>query len=100
METTKHTPGPWNIGGKMNPGTINERVWVWGPTQAGKQSGEIVAENVTATNARLIAAAPELERVAALLVEFADRNTRINLDGKLGAAVVAARAALAKAKVE
>ena len=101
METTKHTPGPWvyDTYRAGDPSACRVR-------HAGLEIAAVYGDcpEEAEANARLIVQAvnshADLERVATLLVEFADRNTRINLDGKLGAAVVAARAALAKAKAK
>lgn len=67
---SKHTPGPWHVGGDIRV-TNDNRIHrnVWGPTPAGMQSGEMICQLATVDNARLIAAAPEL---LGALIDLAD----------------------------
>jgi hypothetical protein len=63
-----HTPGPWHLGGwfsvhrgeKKNPDNKLDYTNIWSKADPGMSSGQRIAENVHASNARLIAAAPDL----------------------------------------
>jgi 4-aminobutyrate aminotransferase-like enzyme len=69
MENTKHTPGPW----------MESSFEVWSPLN-GKRFGKVVAnlrraeapDDEARANARLIAAAPDLLEVAAMVLETID----------------------------
>lgn len=65
----KHTPGPWNYGQE----SIDPEWWIV------TIKGGLIVANVNArahqeANARLIAAAPDLLRVAELLVSWLDED--------------------------
>ena len=69
MENTKHAPGPW----------MESSFEVWSPLN-GKRFGKVVAnlrraeapDDEARANARLIAAAPDLLEVAAMVLETID----------------------------
>lgn len=88
---TQHTPGPWHVRNNgphpNNPKTINYDI-------AWSNAGELVAEHVyEESDARLIAAAPDLLEALERLVEFvAARDSTVYL--------VEQYAAIAKARGE
>jgi hypothetical protein len=51
------TPVPWHTSGTFDPDSARPTTWVWGPPAPGDQSGEIVAQEVTLSNAAFIARA-------------------------------------------
>ena len=92
MSNTKHTPGPW----------MESSFEVWSPLN-GKRFGKVVAnlrraeapDDEARANARLIAAAPELLRVAELAATLNTQTNHIG-SGMLAELVERARAAIAK----
>ena len=88
--TTTHTPGPWATyinGGKDG----------WIANAEGDLIACAVRDDTMAANARLIAAAPDLLAVAEMLDRIAGQ---VPFTGPFHDAIVAARAAIAKAKGE
>lgn len=71
---SKHTPGPWHVGGVFLPGTPDVHCSVWGATPPGCASGDEVAKYVHPKDAPLISAAPQLLE-ALELVARAGRGT-------------------------
>jgi hypothetical protein len=73
--TTKHTPGPWRIekrpGNEMEYHVVAE---VRSPVALAKTLCNGLPVEVDRANARLIAAAPEMERNLALILEVSERN--------------------------
>ena len=55
MANDKHTPGELHTGGTFNPGTDNERQWLWSLPAPGCQSGEVIAKDMTPANAERLA---------------------------------------------
>ena len=92
MENTKHTPGPW----------MESSFEVWSPLN-GKRFGKVVAnlrraeapDDEARANARLIAAAPDLLEVAAMVLETIDGGGPIMTFQE--AHIAQLRAAIAKA---
>lgn len=91
-----HTPGPWHMGGIVNPDGPSATCSVWGPTPKGMQSGEWICRNVSLKNGPIIAAAPDLAEALAWMVKKID-DYPIGLDESNW--IRTARAALAKAGV-
>lgn len=93
MSTTKHTPGPWEAEVRTPIGITY--VWQGGTENAIAKVYAGVIEDAEA-NARLIAAAPELLRVAELAATLNTQTNHIG-SGMLAELVERARAAIAKA---
>ncbi len=62
--TTHHTPGPWTIND-----CGNQRLDVWGAKGTNKIVAEVIKHDEQATNAHLIAAAPDLLKACFLLCQ-------------------------------
>lgn len=104
VNESKHTPGPWTIN-TVNPHCLQIRAKK-GTTEFECSTAIIGGWDTTAAeneaNARLIAAAPELLRVAEWLVTAdadCEKEQSWNWDD-LSGTIKAARAAIAKAKSE
>lgn len=96
---TQHTPGPWMIFDDGDIGSASVRTPDTTVVRSGTVKGQTIGEAMS--NARLIAAAPEL--LAALrAISAMDAITTVGSDSQvrdyLYAAVNAARAAIAKAE--
>lgn len=87
---SSHTPGPWRTEG----GCLSHRVEIW--TNTGWQVGtwDDETHNIC-SNARLIAAAPDLLAACEALVDACDNGSRSAIE-----CAEIARAAIAKAKGE
>lgn len=68
--SAKHTPGPWHTGGIFYKEGKPHSQNVYGPTQDGMQSGEMICANAKIEHAPLIAAAPELLQISIRLQEW------------------------------
>ena len=74
----KCTPAPWRRGGIFNPDSDHASVNIWGPTAEGKQSGTIVAYDVSLADAPLIEAAPAMLHLLGLIAaEFKSDPTSV-----------------------
>jgi len=110
MSGARYTPGRW-LHGRAGSGGLDDQ-YVWAEQETGFELAHVRDGGVPGqaeANARLIAAAPDLLRACALFVEASERP---GANGKPGtaerpnrptetdwrAALVAARAAIAKAK--
>ena len=89
MNTPKHTPGPWMIFPSGDIGSAAVRTPEHTVINAGSVKGDSI--QTAMSNAKLIAAAPELLRVAILVSELTE------VLGQNNAVVVLAREAIAKA---
>ncbi len=70
----KHTPGPWKIGNNGSVVCNNPDKQVEMPDQDGVRfyGGHVICETVTAANARLITASPDLLEVLKYLLILED----------------------------
>jgi hypothetical protein len=93
----KHTPGPW----EQMPSGVMGSLSVWNPQRAlvVAMAGGMSAEEGL-SNARLIAAAPELLEALQEFVRVLNSGTPVNLIQEIGQAGDVARAAIAKATGE
>jgi hypothetical protein len=100
MSNTKHTPGPWTLGGITTLPGKPATTGIWGPRQnIGDQSGPWIAKEVLVQDARLIMAAPELlEALNDLLYEVVASGNGNAKDFGWPEAVAKSRAAIAKAE--
>ena len=75
-KTGTHTPGPWNVTVSISSG----EVWLNGaPDGSGLQSQIVLLNGVSRSNARLIAAAPEL--LEALVIALDEIRQGMDYDG-------------------
>ena len=110
MQAAKHTPGPWEISqdqpgigevpeigiSATNPRTGNVYMVATAiPCGSGRLDRDLMPE-MTAANARLIAAAPDMLRALELIVN-SDMAQREEDEGKISTELAHARAAIAKA---
>jgi hypothetical protein len=101
MKTT-HTPGPWKY--EADKGYVLKCFIMTADFDEDTNSGSVIArtsDNISEADAALIAAAPDLLAACeALHAEVLAYLTAQNLHGEHNPAMVAARAAIAKAKGE
>lgn len=93
-----HTPGPWHEGGIFNPDSAHPTVNIWTEAATGNQSGDVIAFDVSLRNAKLIAAAPDLLKLAHRVIEYFGDD---EIDDMLNCDIEVrdmARAAIAKAE--
>jgi len=99
---SKHTPGPWTIGGELisRQGTATEIASVWSHHHPDRRRDAPDQETADA-NARLIAAAPLLLETSAELIRVIDALREANVLGDwpvVREALQGLRAAIAKAE--
>jgi len=106
--TTKHTPGPWTLAGKVNhethPKMADWRQDVLGPPDASRGDSCLVVATIMnrdcprgEANARLIAAAPELIGLLSDAAKMLDHLTGQNLEAYARAFAALAVKAVKKA---
>lgn len=93
MSESKWTPGPWRIGG-------DDRDEYWSVVVPGGDIIDMLADDQGRANARLISAAPDLAEVAEELIRIDANLTGQDRDDAMEDLIIAARAALSRAKGE
>lgn len=79
MGDSKHTTGPWKVGNRNNcvVSESDESLSIRGAVGSDAiryYGGNLICESVSESNAKLIAAAPELLEVLIEVVRISDRN--------------------------